>query len=112
MTRQIVEASQVDPRDAAQQEILRSATHFNPVDLVCGVRDHRGRPFDLLRYVDHEAAIVTRKTETEQELSVLERPGLWNGAMAHWNTVFVEVPVETFTPVKTVSDLLRDEHRT
>jgi hypothetical protein len=80
------------------------------VDLVCAVRDHAGRPFDLRRFVDPEAVIVATKSENGRELSVLERPGLWNGAMAHWNTVFVEVPIATFTPVKTVLDLLRAEH--
>ena len=109
---QIVETSQVGPDDAQQQEILRSSPHFNPVDLVCAVRDHRSRPFDLTRYVDPAAVIVTRKSDAGRELRALERPGLWNGAMARWNTVFVEVPIETFTPVKTVIDLLRDEHLT
>jgi hypothetical protein len=109
---QIVETSQVAAHDAHQQEILRSATHFNPVDLVCALRDHRGKSFDLTRYVDPEAVIVTRKSHAGRKLWALERPGLWNGAMARWNTVFVEVPIETFTPVKTVIDLLRDEHQT
>jgi len=108
---QIVEASQVDPADGDQQAILRTSTHFNPVDLVCGVRDHRGRPFDLARFIDPEAVIVTRKSAAGRDLWALERPGLWNGAMARWNTVFVEVPIESFTPVKSVVDLLRDEHQ-
>jgi hypothetical protein len=75
------------------------------------VRDGRGRPFDLDRFVDPDAGIVTRKSEGGRELHALERPGLWNGAMARWNSVFVEVPLETFSPVKTVLDLLRDEHQ-
>ena len=108
---QIVETSQVDPHDEKQQSRLKSSTHFNPVDLVCGVRDHAGRPFDLFRYVDPEAVIVTRKSDGAGRYKVLERPGLWNGAMARWNTLFVEVPSETFSPVKTVLDLLRDEHQ-
>jgi hypothetical protein len=108
---QIVESAQVDPDDAGQQAIWRASTHFNPVDLVCGLRDSAGKPFDLARFVDADAAIVTSKTEDGRKVRVLERPGLWNGAMAGWNTVFVEVPLETFTPVKTVLDLLRDEHR-
>jgi hypothetical protein len=108
---QIVETSQVAPDDATQQQILRSATHFNPVDLVCGVRDVEGRPFDLARFVDQRAVIVTAKSEAGREVRVLERPGLWNGAMAHWNTMFVEVPIATFSPVKTVRDLLRSEHQ-
>ena len=99
------------PTDAEQQSLLRSATHFNPVDLVCGVRDPAGRPYDLLRFVDPEAAIVTTKSDGSSRYNVLERPGLWNGAMAHWNTLFVEVPIETFSPVKSVSDLLRPEHQ-
>lgn len=108
---QIVESAQVDPDDASQQEIWRSSTHFNPVDLVCGLRDAGGEPFELSRFVDPDAAIVTSKNEEGREIRVLERPGLWNGAMAGWNTVFVEVPIETFTPVKTLLDLVRDEHR-
>jgi hypothetical protein len=112
VTRQIVETSQVDVDDATQRELACAATHFNPVDLVCGMADRRGRAFELSRFVDHGASIVTRKSEAGREISVLERPGLWNGAMAGWNTVFVEVPLETFTPVKTLGDLLRDEHRT
>jgi hypothetical protein len=108
---QIVETTEVDPHDEQQQEILRSSTHFNPVDLVCALRDHEGRPFDLGRYIDHDAVIVTSKSDGGNELRALERPGLWNGAMAHWNTVFVELPSESFTPVKTVVDLLRPEHQ-
>jgi len=107
---QIVEASQVGP-SPAQRAILRSATHFNPVNLVCGLRDHRGRPFELSRFVDDQAAFVSRKFSGGKEIQVLEWPGLWNGAMAEWNTVFVEVPGATFAPVKTVFDLLRPEHQ-
>ncbi|HKQ62658.1 MAG TPA: DUF4301 family protein, partial [Candidatus Polarisedimenticolaceae bacterium] len=107
---QLVESAEVDPRDPAQQAILRSATHFNPVDLVCAVRDAAGRPYDLRRFVDPEAAIVSKKHIAGRDVTVLERPGLWNGAMAGWNTVFVEVPLSTFTPVKTLLDLLRPEH--
>ncbi len=110
-TLQIVEASQVDPADGFRERLFASSTHFNPVDLVCAMRDHAGRPFALSRFVDPEAEIVTHKTEFGRELRVLERPGLWNGAMALWNTVFVEVPIETFAPVKTVRDLLRNEHQ-
>jgi len=111
VTRQIVESAQVDPGSEGQREILHGATHFNPVDLVCGVRNVDGEPFDLFAYVDPGAAIVTRKTHEGRELLALERPGLWNGAMAGWITLFVEVPITTFTPVKTVMDLLRPEHR-
>jgi len=110
-SRQIVEGAEVDPASEDQQAILGSATHFNPVDLVCGVRDAAGEPFDLHEFVEPSAVIVSRKSHFGRELIALERPGLWNGAMARWNTVFVEVPLETFAPVKTVHDLLRPEHR-
>ncbi len=111
LARQIVEGSQVDPGSEAQRTLVRTSTHFNPVDLVCGVRDAAGRLFDLDAFVDPHASIVTRKSHAGAELLALERPGLWNGGMAGWLTVFVEVPVTTFTPVKTVMDLLRAEHR-
>lgn len=110
-TPQIVEAAQIDPDDARQQAVLGSATHFNPVDLVCGLRDAGGRSHELARYVDQDAVMVSTKSADGRDLRALERPGLWNGAMAGWNTVFVEVPLATFSPVKTVLDLLRDEHR-
>jgi hypothetical protein len=108
---QIVETAQIDLDDADQREILKGATHFNPVDLVCAVRDGRGRPYDLSNFVDPNAVIVTRKSLGGRDLKALERPGLWNGAMAAWNTVFVEVPLETFSPAKTILDLLRREHQ-
>jgi hypothetical protein len=111
VTLQIIETAQVDPDDAEQQAILAGSTHFNPVDLVCGLRDVDGRPYDLHRFIDHDAVIVTRKSHGGRDLKALERPGLWNGAMAGWNTVFVEIPLESFTPVKTVLDLLRPEHQ-
>jgi hypothetical protein len=111
VTLQIVETAQVDPDDAEQQSILAGSTHFNPVDLVCGLRDGEGRPYDLHRFIDHDAVIVTEKSHAGRDLKAFERPGLWNGAMAGWNTVFVETPLESFTPVKTVLDLLRPEHR-
>ena len=110
-SRQIVEASQVDPRSESQQAMLASSTHFNPVDLVCGLRDWRGEPFDLESFVDRDAVFISRKTLAGRQLKALERPGLWNGAMARWNTIFVEVPAETFSPVKTVFDLLRVAHQ-
>ena len=110
VTRQIVESAQVAP-EAAQQAVLKSATHFNPVLLACALRDRAGRAWDLPRFVDERAAIVTRKSSGGRELLALERPGLWNGAMAAWNTVFVEVPLSVFNPVKTVLDLLRPEHQ-
>ncbi len=108
---QIVETAQIDPDDAGQQAMLAGATHFNPVDLVCGVRDWRGEPFDLREYVDPETVLVSLKSKDGKELKALEHPGLWNGAMAHWVTLFVEVPAITFNPVKTVNDLLRKEHQ-
>jgi hypothetical protein len=108
---QIVETSQIDPRDTAQQQILRSSTHFNPVDIACALRDHHGRPYDLEKYIDPSTVFISRKSHEGKPLKALERPGLWNGAMADWNTVFVEVPDETFAPVKTVLDLLRPEHQ-
>jgi hypothetical protein len=108
---QIVEKAQVDLHAAEQQAIWEGATHFNPVDLVCGLRDDQGVPFDLTQYVDHEAVFISRKSLEGRELKALELPGLWNGAMARWLTVFVEVPLSTFNPVKTVFDLLRPEHQ-
>lgn len=108
---QIVEASQVDPDSCEQQAILRSSTHFNPVDLVCGLRDFQGKPFNLKEFSDPDAGIISRKSDEGRDLKALERPGLWNGAMAHWNTIFVEVPKITFNPVKTIFDLLRSEHQ-
>lgn len=111
VTLQIVEQAQVDPADPVQQRLFRSATHFNPVDLVCGLRDAQGGAFDLNRFVDTNAVFIAQKSTNGQPIKVLERPGLWNGAMAHWNTVFVEVPGDTFNPVKTVTDLLRPAHQ-
>jgi hypothetical protein len=107
---QIVEEFQIDRNSAAQRTLWASSTHFNPVDLVCGISDYRGRKFDLTAFVDPETATITRKSEKERELLALERPGLWNGSMAFWNTVFVEVPLATFNPVKTAADLLRPQH--
>jgi hypothetical protein len=107
---QIAEESQIDRTDARQREIWMSATHFNPVDLVCGVRDFRGEKFALMRFADPALSIIARKSEQGRELLALERPGLWNGSMVFWNTLFVEVPLVTFNPVKTISDLLRPQH--
>ena len=111
VSRQIVEPAQVDRDDPDQADLFLGSTHFNPVDVVCRLRSHRGQPYDLERYVDPRAAFVTRKSLDGRPLLALERPGLWNGAMARWNTLFVEVPGETFAPVKTVFDLLRPEHQ-
>ncbi len=107
---QIVEGSQIDRADPDQLAIWGAATHFNPVDLVCALRDRHGRPFRLSRFVDPATAFVARKLHGARRIRALERPGLWNGAMAGWNTAFVEVPLETFNPVKTLADLLRPEH--
>lgn len=107
---QIVEASEVDMRQTSQQEIFNSATHFNPVDLVCGVRDASGKSLDLLKFSEPERSFISIKSRNGKTLKALEHPGLWNGGMAHWNTVFLEVPGATFSPVKTVLDLLRKEH--
>ena len=107
---QIVEEFQVEEGSRGQKEIWRQATHFNPVDLVCSVRNREGCKYDLLDFVDPRAVCITRKSEKGRELKALELPGLWNGSMSLWNTVFVEVPIETFNPVKTISDLLRPQH--
>lgn len=107
---QIIEESQVDQDSPGQKAIWEQATHFNPVDLVCGVRDFRFQKFDLHEFVDGNTFYISKKSEKGQGLKALELPGLWNGAMAFWNTIFVEVPIETFNPVKTVDDLLRPQH--
>ncbi len=107
---QIVEFSQVNMQSSKQQEIWASSTHFNPVDIVCGIRDFRGRPFDLKRYHDPDACFISTKSMDGKQLKALELPGLWNGAMAKWNTIFVEVPLITFNPVKTFLDLLGKAH--
>jgi hypothetical protein len=107
---QLVEGAQVNLQAPEQRTIWNAATHFSPVDLVCGVRDFKGNPFDLTRYIDQEAVFVSQKSKDGRDLKALELPGLWNGAMADWLTFFVEVPLTTFNPVKTVADLLRDEH--
>ncbi len=111
VTRQIVEGAQIDKNDPNQAEILADSTHFNPVDMICGVSDWRGRPYDLTRFVDEDAVIITTKMQAGKELRVLELPGLWNGAMAGWHTLFVEIPAAAFNPVKTVFDLLRPAHQ-
>jgi hypothetical protein len=108
---QIVEISQIDSRDPEQRAVLEASTHFNPMDIACVLRDRRGRPYDLHRYVDPSTVFIAEKSHEGRPLKALERPGLWNGAMAGWNTVFVEVPDATFAPVKTVFDLLRPEHQ-
>ena len=110
-TLQIVEAAQVNHRDPQQEAIFQTSTHFNPVDLVCCTQDYRGRYFKLRQFVDPATGFISKKTKGAQTLKSQELPGLWNGAMAGWITLFVEVPMATFNPVKTVNDLLRKEHR-
>jgi hypothetical protein len=107
---QIVEGAQMNREDASQDAIVSRATHFNPVELVLGLRDARGRSIDLTRYVDADAVMVTEKSLQGRPLLALEHPGLWNGSMAHWNTVFVQIPAEVFQPVKTLADLLGPSH--
>lgn len=108
---QIVESSQVNMGDEHQKKIFSSATHFNPVDLVCGLKDHAGKRFSLQNFVDPQTGFISKKSKDGRELKALELPGLWNGAMANWITIFVEVPIETFNPVKVVNDLLREQHQ-
>lgn len=108
---QILESSQIDVNNTSYMEMFKNGTHFNPVDLVCATRDHNGKPFHLPDYVDPTTGFISSKSKSGRELKALELPGLWNGAMSDWSTVFVEVPIETFNPVKTVNDLLRPQHQ-
>lgn len=108
---QVVESAQIDPNDEAQQAIQQNATHFNPVDLVCAVKDYRGSKFNLIPFRDPETGFISFKSKDGKDLKAQELPGLWNGSMSNWNTLFVEVPVITFNPVKKVNDLLRDQHQ-
>ncbi|MFD2586523.1 DUF4301 family protein [Croceitalea marina] len=108
---QIIESAQIDMNDTTQVSILKNATHFNPVDLVCGIRNYKGEKYNLLDFIDTKQGFITGKTKEGKELKALELPGLWNGAMAYWNTIFVEVPLVTFNPVKTVNDLLKPTHQ-
>ena len=107
---QIVETAQINRKEESQEAILSSATHFNPVDLVCGTKDYRGNRYDLKRYIDPATGFISKKTKGALTVKSQELPGLWNGAMSEWITLFVEVPLATFNPVKTVNDLLRKEH--
>ena len=108
---QIVESVQIDPENDQQQDILKKSTHFNPVDIVCWVKDYKGNKFDLTKYVDEEAGFISYKSKYGKELKAQELPGLWNGAMSDWITLFVEVDIQTFNPVKTLNDLLRENHQ-
>jgi len=111
ITLQIVESSQINVKNEQQVAIAKSATHFNPVDLVCSVKDSDGNPFDLKQFIDPKTGFISEKSKDGKPLKAQELPGLWNGAMAQWLTLFVEVPLITFNPVKTVNDLLREEHQ-
>ncbi|MCW8980655.1 DUF4301 family protein [Altibacter sp.] len=110
-TLQIVEMAQIDLDDPRQKAIVNEATHFNPVDIVCGLKNYKGEKFDLTKFTDPKAGFIATKSQHGKLLKALELPGLWNGGMAQWNTAFVEVPLSTFNPVKTVNDLLQKEHR-
>ncbi|MDA1268827.1 MAG: DUF4301 family protein, partial [Bacteroidetes bacterium] len=108
---QILETAQINTSNSESLGHLTASTHFNPVDLVCATRDYQGKAFDLLHYRDMNTGFITKKSKNGKVLKALELPGLWNGAMADWNTLFIEVPLLTFNPVKTSNDLLRDEHQ-
>ena len=108
---QILESSQIDKSNKVYMDMFTKGTHFNPVDLVCAVKDYKGQAFDLPKYVDPTTGFISQKSKSGKELLALELPGLWNGAMSNWNTIFVEVPLSTFNPVKTVNDLLREQHQ-
>ncbi len=108
---QILESSQIDKNNKESMEMFTKGTHFNPVDLVCSLKNYKGEKFNLPEYVDKSTGFISYKSKNGKDLKALELPGLWNGAMSNWNTVFVEVPLITFNPVKTVNDLLREQHQ-
>ena len=108
---QIVESAQINLQDEHQAHVFSESSHFNPVDLVCGLKNYKGEKFDLRNYTDSNSGFIARKSEGGRAIRALELPGLWNGSMARWNTIFVEVPLITFNPVKTVNDLLRRPHK-
>ena len=108
---QIVETSQIDLNDSNQSSILNSATHFNPVDLVCGIKNYKNEKFDLTKFINNNSGFLVKKTTSGINIRGYELPGLWNGAMANWLTIFIEVPLLTFNPVKTVNDLLKNAHQ-
>ena len=107
---QVLESNQIDTSRADYREMMSKATHFNPVDLVCYIKDIHGEKYDLRRYIDPATGFISSKSSHGKELRAMELPGLWNGAMSDWSTAFVEVPLSTFNPVKTVNDLLRPAH--
>lgn len=108
---QILESSQIDKSNTEYMKMFTEGTHFNPVDLICAVKNYKGEKFNLPDYVDRTTGFISSKSKNGKDLKALELPGLWNGAMSNWNTVFVEVPLSTFNPVKTVNDLLREQHQ-
>ncbi len=108
---QILESSQIDMDNPVKKAMFLEGTHFNPVDLVCAIKNYKGEKFELPKYVDKSTGFISSKSKGGRSLKALELPGLWNGAMSDWNTIFVEVPLTTFNPVKTVNDLLRDQHQ-
>ena len=108
---QILESSQIDMNNPEAKSMFENGTHFNPVDLVCAVKGYKGEKFNLPAFVDKNTGFISHKSKNGRELKAMELPGLWNGAMSDWNTIFVEVPLVTFNPVKTVNDLLREVHQ-
>jgi hypothetical protein len=108
---QILESSQIDMSNPLYNKMFTEGTHFNPVDLVCAITDRKGNKYNLSQYVDKATGFISHKSKNGRELKALELPGLWNGAMSDWNTIFVEVPLATFNPVKTINDLLRPQHQ-
>ena len=108
---QILESSQIDLSDPDKRHMFEQGTHFNPVDLVCAVRNFKGDSFQLPNYVDQQTGFISHRSKDGKELKALELPGLWNGGMSDWLTVFVEIPAITFNPVKTINDLYRGEHQ-
>ncbi len=110
-TLQIVESAHVDKKSASQMKIWSQALYFNPVDIACCTKNYQGKIFDLKKYVNKDTYLITSKTEKGRKIKVQELPGLWNGSMHSWNTIFVELPLITFNPVKTVYDLLRPQHQ-
>ena len=108
---QILESSQIDMNNPEKKAMFEKGLYFNPVDLVCALKDYKGKPFNLPDYVDPATGFITHKSKDGKQLKALELPGLWNGAMSNWNTVFVEVPLITFNPVKTINDLFRPQHQ-
>lgn len=108
---QIVESAQIDTENKQQKNILKKATHFNPVDIVCSIKNYKGHKFNLLNFIDPNTGFISSKTRLGKNLKALELPGLWNGAMSNWNTLFIEVPLSTFNPVKNVNDLLKSSHQ-